>query len=82
MLTQHPGDLAIEGFTCMIVFKNVFSFGLTLRAFEWLVQSGTKAKPLFTIVASVQIVICLLSIPMCKSICHASMNCGLHEKTD
>ncbi|KAK4241964.1 hypothetical protein C8A03DRAFT_11810 [Achaetomium macrosporum] len=57
-------DLAIEAFTCMIVFKNVFSFGLTLRAFEWLVQSGTKARPLFTIVASVQLVVCLLSIPM------------------
>ncbi|EGS21205.1 uncharacterized protein CTHT_0030510 [Thermochaetoides thermophila DSM 1495] len=57
-------DLAIEGFTCMIVFKNIFSFGLTLRAFEWLVQTNTKATPLFNAVASVQVAICMLSIPM------------------
>ncbi|KAG7288105.1 hypothetical protein NEMBOFW57_007628 [Staphylotrichum longicolle] len=57
-------DLAIEAFTCMIVFKNIFSFGLTLKAFEWLVQMKTKATPLFNIVASVQLVVCLLSIPM------------------
>lgn len=52
----------------MIIFKNVFSFGLTLRAFDWLVQTQTKAAPLFEAVASVQLVVCLLSIPMCKSI--------------
>ncbi|AEO67113.1 uncharacterized protein THITE_2115928 [Thermothielavioides terrestris NRRL 8126] len=56
--------LAIEGFTCMIIFKNVFSFGLTLRAFDWLVETQTKARPLFNVVASVQLVVCLLSIPM------------------
>jgi hypothetical protein len=50
----------------MIVFKNIFSFGLTLKAFEWLVQMKTKATPLFNIVASVQLAVCLLSIPMCK----------------
>ena len=57
--------MAIEGFTCMIIFKNIFSFGLTLKAFEWLVQMNTKATPLFNILASVQLVVCLLSIPMC-----------------
>ncbi|KAK3900271.1 major facilitator superfamily domain-containing protein [Staphylotrichum tortipilum] len=57
-------DLAIEGFTCMIIFKNLFSFGLTLRGFDWLVQTHTKATPLFNIIASVQLVVCLLSIPM------------------
>ncbi len=49
----------------MIIFKNIFSFGLTLKAFEWLVQMNTKATPLFNILASVQLVVCLLSIPMC-----------------
>ncbi|KAK4158085.1 hypothetical protein C8A00DRAFT_11136 [Chaetomidium leptoderma] len=57
-------DLAIEGFTCMIIFKNVFSFALTLKAFDWLVTTGTKATPIFNILASVQLVACLLSIPM------------------
>lgn len=64
----HPiGDLAIEGFTCMIIFKNIFSCGLTMRAFDWLVaQPNTKATPLFNAVASVQVGICVLSVPMCK----------------
>ncbi|AEO55516.1 hypothetical protein MYCTH_2299442 [Thermothelomyces thermophilus ATCC 42464] len=57
-------DLSIEGFTCMIIFKNVFSFALTFRAFDWLVASNTKAEPLFNIVASIQVAVCVLSIPM------------------
>ncbi|GAB1318697.1 hypothetical protein MFIFM68171_08907 [Madurella fahalii] len=56
-------DLSIEAFTCMIVFKNLFSFALTLKAFEWVV-SNRYITNLFNIVASVQLVVCLLSIPM------------------
>jgi MFS family permease len=66
MLTLSTGDLAIEGFTCMIVFKNIFSFALTLKAFKWLVQNQTKATPLFNAIGSVQVAVCMLSIPMCK----------------
>ncbi|KAL2130671.1 hypothetical protein VTI74DRAFT_6111 [Chaetomium olivicolor] len=57
-------DLAIEGFTCMIIFKNVFSCGLTMRAFNWLIENHTKAAPVFNAVGSVQLVACLLTIPM------------------
>ncbi|KAH6631550.1 major facilitator superfamily domain-containing protein [Chaetomium tenue] len=57
-------DLAIEGFTCMIIFKNVFSFALTLKAFDWLVATTSLAAPLFNIIASIQVGICVLSIPM------------------
>ncbi|KAL2256090.1 hypothetical protein VTK26DRAFT_2201 [Humicola hyalothermophila] len=58
-------DLAIEGFTCMIIFKNIFSCGLTMRAFDWLIaQPNTKATPLFNAVASVQVGVCVLSLPM------------------
>ncbi|KAL2200312.1 major facilitator superfamily domain-containing protein [Corynascus similis CBS 632.67] len=57
-------DLAIEGFTCMIIFKNIFSFALTLKAFDWLVASNTRAEPLFNIIASIQVAVCVLSIPM------------------
>ncbi|KAL2267422.1 hypothetical protein VTJ83DRAFT_4699 [Remersonia thermophila] len=57
-------DLAIEGFTCMIIFKNIFSFALTLKAFDWLITTGTMATPLFNILASIQLGVCLLSIPM------------------
>jgi hypothetical protein len=60
------GDLAIEGFTCLIIFKNMFSFGLTFKAYDWLVESGVEK--VFYALGAVQIVICLLSIPMCKSV--------------
>lgn len=59
-----PGDLAVEGFTCLIIFKNMFSFGLTFKAYDWLVEGGIKET--FIALASVQVVICLLSIPMCE----------------
>lgn len=51
----------------MIIFKNIFSFALTFKAFQWLVASSTQATPLFNILASIQVVACVLSIPMCKS---------------
>lgn len=57
-------DLAIEGFTCMIIFKNLFSFGLTFKAYDWLVANQTNATPVFNPIASVQVVICLTSIPL------------------
>ncbi|KAK0621733.1 major facilitator superfamily domain-containing protein [Bombardia bombarda] len=57
-------DLAVEGFTCMIIFKNMFSFALTFKAFEWLVENKTRATPLFNALGSVQLVVCLLSIPL------------------
>ncbi|KAM7207153.1 Major facilitator superfamily domain containing protein [Naviculisporaceae sp. PSN 640] len=57
-------DLAIEGFTCMIIFKNIFSFALTFKAFDWLVENNTKARPLFNALGSVQLVACLLTIPL------------------
>ncbi|OIW28559.1 hypothetical protein CONLIGDRAFT_632828, partial [Coniochaeta ligniaria NRRL 30616] len=57
-------DLAIEGFTCMIIFKNMFSFGLTFKAYDWLIANQTNATPVFNPIGSVQIVICLLSIPL------------------
>ena len=58
------GDIAVEAFTCLLIFKNVFSFGLTFGAYSWLVQAGILK--VFYIIASVQVGICLLSIPMCK----------------
>ena len=57
-------DLAIEGFTCLLVFKNIFSFGLTFSGYDWLVEAGIK--PTFMWVSSVEVVVCLLTVPMCK----------------
>ena len=65
---KTTGDLVIEGFTAMIVFKNFFSFALTFKAWPWLIQSNVKAEKIFNALGSVQLVICLLTIPLCKSI--------------
>ncbi|EFX00468.1 major facilitator superfamily transporter [Grosmannia clavigera kw1407] len=57
-------DLAIEGFTCLIIFKNFFSYGLTYKAYDWLEENGSRGRPVFNALGSVQLVICLLAIPM------------------
>lgn len=51
----------------MIIFKNMFSFALTFKAYEWLITNGTKATPLFNALGAIQVVICASSIPMCTS---------------
>ncbi|KAJ4340446.1 hypothetical protein N0V87_002430 [Didymella glomerata] len=56
-------DMSIEGFTCLLVFKNVFSFGLTFKGFDWLVKSG-NTKHMFVALGSVQVAVCALTIPM------------------
>lgn len=58
------GDLAIEGFTIMIIFKNMFSFALTFYAYDWIVDGGVR--PTFLAISSIQLVVCLLTVPMCK----------------
>jgi len=55
-------DIAIEAFTCTIIFKNFFAYGLTWSAYNWIVKSG--AFKVFMWISSIQVLICLLSIPM------------------
>ncbi|KAM0246720.1 hypothetical protein ACHAP5_004491 [Fusarium lateritium] len=55
-------DLTIEGFTIMIVFKNFFSFVLTFFAFDWINEGGIERTMIS--IASIQVGVCLLSIPM------------------
>ncbi|KAK2683260.1 Major facilitator superfamily [Fusarium oxysporum f. sp. vasinfectum] len=55
-------DLTIEGFTIMIIFKNFFSFILTFFAYNWINDGGIERTMLA--IASIQVVVCLLSIPM------------------
>jgi Major Facilitator Superfamily len=57
-------NIAIEAFTCMMIFKNIFSFGLTWSGYDWLVQSGIK--PVFMASGIVQVVVCCTTIPLCK----------------
>ncbi|KAI4098705.1 MAG: hypothetical protein LQ339_006310 [Xanthoria mediterranea] len=55
-------DIAVEAFTCLLIFKNIFSFALTWGAYDWLTSAGISKT--FYIVASIQVGICLLSVPM------------------
>ena len=55
-------QLAVEAFTCLLIFKNMFSFVLTYFAFNWIFAGGIRK--IFIIIASVQLLICLLSVPM------------------
>jgi len=57
-------DLSVEAFTCALVFKNVFSFGLTWSGFGWLNRGGIKV--VFMAVGGVQVGVCCLTILMCK----------------
>ncbi|CAI4216809.1 unnamed protein product [Parascedosporium putredinis] len=56
-------DLAIEAFTMMIIFKNFFSFVLTFYAFDWITKTLLIERTII-ILASIQVVVCLSSIPM------------------
>lgn len=56
-------SLSIEAFTCNLVFKNLFSFALTFKGFDWLVKAGS-IKTVFVAVGIAQIAVCALTIPM------------------
>lgn len=55
-------QLAVEAFTCLLIFKNMFSFVLTYFSFDWIFAGGIRE--IFIIIASIQVGICLLSVPM------------------
>ncbi|OAL06539.1 MFS general substrate transporter [Phaeosphaeriaceae sp. SRC1lsM3a] len=60
-------DMAVEGFTCLLVFKNLFAFALTFKGFDWIVQAGRKGQGLdsvFRWCGIAQIAVCCLSIPL------------------
>ncbi|EED15301.1 MFS transporter, putative [Talaromyces stipitatus ATCC 10500] len=56
-------QIAVEAFTCMLFFKNIFSFILTFFAYDWLVVKAGSRAP-FIAIGTIQIGICLLAIPM------------------
>ncbi|KAJ5739770.1 hypothetical protein N7533_012554 [Penicillium manginii] len=55
-------EIAVEAFTCMLLFKNMFGFVLTFYAFPWLSHGGIKHTMI--VIGSIQAGICCLSIPM------------------
>jgi len=63
LMLIFPANIAIEGFTCLLVFKNIFSFGLTYSGYDWVVSYGIR--PLFIVVGSVQVGICCLTVLTC-----------------
>ncbi|KAF1351174.1 synaptic vesicle transporter [Delphinella strobiligena] len=61
LLDAHE-DIAVESFTCLIVFKNMFCFILAYFAYTWVFEGGITR--LFVIFGSIEMGICLLSVPM------------------
>jgi hypothetical protein len=70
-------DISIEAFTDMIIFKNIFSFILAYYSYIW-VQGG-GIKHMFIAFGSIQVVICLLGIPMYV---HGKQNRAFFHKHD
>lgn len=61
LLDAHR-DIAVEAFTNLIIFKNIFSFILAYNAYNWVF--AIRINHLFIIFGSIEIAICMLSIPM------------------
>jgi MFS family permease len=61
LLDAHR-DIAIETFTCLIIFKNLFSFVLAYYAYQWVLERGFQR--MFVIFGSIEVGICLLGILM------------------
>ncbi len=57
-------QIAVEAFTCLLIFKNMFSFVLTYYAYDWIIVGQGSVRKVFIIIGSIQVGICLLSVPM------------------
>ena len=61
LLDAHR-DIAVEAFTNLIIFKNIFAFILAYNAYNWVF--AIRINRLFIIFGSIEIAICFLSVPM------------------
>ncbi|KAK9467137.1 major facilitator superfamily domain-containing protein [Lipomyces arxii] len=59
-ITDAHRDIQVEAFIVMLMFKNLFSFALTERAYFWLLHLGVRKC--FVIVGSVQIAISVFTL--------------------
>lgn len=57
-------EIAVEAFTCLLIFKNMFSFVLTFYAYNWFAHGGIKHTMI--VIGSIQVGVCALSVPMCE----------------
>jgi MFS family permease len=55
-------NLAVEAFTNLLIFKNVFSFVLAYKAYNWVFEGGIDS--MFITFASIEMGICALTLPM------------------
>ena len=55
-------DIAVEAFTNLLIFKNIFSFLLAFKAYSWVFEGGVDR--MFIVFGSIEMAICVLSIPM------------------
>jgi hypothetical protein len=61
LLDAHR-DIAVEAFTNLIIFKNIFAFILAYNAYNWVF--AIRINHLFIIFGSIEVAMCLLSVPM------------------
>ena len=61
-LVDAHREIAVEAFTNLIIFKNIFSFILAYNAYNWVF--AIHINHLFVIFGSIEIAICMLGIPM------------------
>ena len=54
--------IAVEAFTNLLIFKNIFSFLLAYFAYNWVFASGIRY--IFICFGSIEVALCLLSVPM------------------
>ena len=62
--SSRLGQISVEIFTCLLIFKNMFCFVLTYFAYDWVIHIGPKH--VFVILGSIQVGLCMLSVPMCE----------------
>lgn len=55
-------DISTEAFTCLLIFKNLISFGIVEKGFDWYLSAGPQG--MFFIFGYVQIAICLSAVPL------------------
>ncbi|QIW95450.1 hypothetical protein AMS68_000968 [Peltaster fructicola] len=61
-IVDAHADIEVEGFTCLLIFKNMLTFVITFYAFDWYSQSGIY-KLMYSS-GAVQVGILSLTIPM------------------
>lgn len=61
LLDAHR-EIDVEIFTNLLIFKNIFAFILAYFAYTWVFTTGIKH--LFVVFGSIEVAICVLSLPM------------------